>query len=117
MNDQKFLIPKEIRATQKLFNLLNLKMLTLLLMYFMFILYSDSFIPARYRLTAWIVVGIACVFWMLPSVSNPKKNMLQALFITLKRDHHVYESIPYEPRHSMEIEWDEWEKEVSRHVH
>ncbi|MBC2233050.1 DUF5592 family protein [Listeria seeligeri] len=117
MNNQKFLIPKEIRATQKLFNLLSLRMLTLALMYMMFVLYSDSFIPASYRLTAWIVVGVACVFWMIPSVSNPKKNMLEALIIVLKRDRHIYESIPYATQNNMEILWEDWKTEVDAHVH
>ncbi|EAG2315620.1 hypothetical protein IA940_14675 [Listeria marthii] len=94
MEIQKVVIPQEIRATQKFFNLISLRILVVAVFYMLFILYSDAFIPAPYRLFAWIMIAVAAVFWLLPSATNPKKCNAQALWITLRRDKKTYVSIP-----------------------
>ncbi|EAD7589469.1 hypothetical protein AB308_14470 [Listeria monocytogenes] len=104
MGEQTVVIPQEIRATQKFFNLISLRILVVGVFYMLFVLYSDAFIPTSYRPFAWILVAIAAVFWLLPSATNPKKCNAQALWISIRRDKKTYASIPQKKSIDMVID-------------
>ncbi|EAC2247073.1 hypothetical protein ABFW39_002860 [Listeria monocytogenes] len=109
MEEQIVVIPQEIRATQKFFNLLSLRLLVVGMVYMLFVLYSDLVIPTPYRLFAWILTAVAAIFWLLPSATNPKKCNAQALWISLRRDKKTYLSIPQKRTIDMVIDLEQIE--------
>ncbi|EBF5204397.1 hypothetical protein FH000_12770 [Listeria monocytogenes] len=109
MEEQMVVIPQEIRATQKFFNLISLRLLVVAMFYMLFVLYSDAVIPTPYRPFAWIFVAVAAIFWLLPSATNPKKCNAQALWISLRRDKKTYVSIPQKREIDMVIDLEQLE--------
>lgn len=109
MEHQRVVIPKEIRATQKFFNLFSMRVLVAGMFYMMFVLYSDAFIPTTYRPFTWILVAVSAVIWLLPSATNPKKCNAQAFWISFRQDKKTYESIPQKKSIEMLIDLEQLE--------